>query len=98
MERPKQEDRCKRTMICTKDVDKLKKTLKIGDKLYYRTVIRENGENAVSKDEKVFVIKKFPHLVLVGNPKKPEKGMKTMTYKEILFQRKGLIWLNFKKE
>jgi hypothetical protein len=71
-------------MISIKDVDKLRKTLRIGDKL--------------SKDEKIFVLKKFPHLVLVGDPKRPEKGMRTMTYKEILFQRKGLIWLNFKKE
>ena len=81
-------------VITRKDVDKLRRTLKIGENLIYRSAIKETIDERIvmPKYEKVVVKKKYPHLVVVENPRRPGKALKTMTYKQILFQKRGLKW------
>lgn len=79
-----------RPVIRRKDVDKIKELVKIGDKFTYKTIYKDVGEGTVRpKLERVAVIRKFPHIVQVVNPKKPG-CIKSMTYTEILFQKMGL--------
>lgn len=89
-----------RPIISIKDVENLKKTLKVGDRLVYRSLIKEETDEKIvmPKSEKVIVVKKFPHLVQVENPHRPGKGIKTMTYIEILFQKRKIPWIGYGKE
>lgn len=77
-----------------KDVDKTRRNTKVGDKLIYTNHIKfsEDERIVIPKTEKVRVVKKYTHLVQVENPKRPDRGLRTMTYKEILFQKKGFIY------
>ena len=68
-------------LIRRKDVEKLKETVKEGDKI----ILEPSMENVV-------IIKKFPHLIRIENLKRPQKRMRTITYKELLFNNMGLIY------
>ncbi|WP_143318899.1 hypothetical protein [Clostridium sp. HBUAS56010] len=87
-------------IISIKDVENLKKALKVGDRLIYRSMIKEETDEriVIPKSEKVVVVRKYPHLVQVENPQRPGKGIKTMTYTEILFQRREIPWIGYGKE
>lgn len=64
-----------------KDVEKLKKTIKDGDKIILKPSM-----------EKVIIIKRFPNLIRIENLKRPQKRVRTITYKELLFNNMGLIY------
>lgn len=66
-------------LIRRKDVEKLKETVKEGDKIILKPSL-----------EKVVIIKKFPHLLRIENLKRPQKEMRIITYKELLFNNMGL--------
>lgn len=87
-------------IISIKDVEKLKRTLNVGDRLIYRSMIKEETDErfVMPKSERVVVVRKYPHLVQVENPHKPGKGIKTMTYIEILFQKRKFAWTGYGKE
>lgn len=68
-------------LIRRKDVEKLKETVKEGDKIILKPSL-----------EKVVIIKKFPHLLRIENLKRPQKEMRIITYKELLFNSMGLIY------
>ena len=59
-----------------KDVDKLRKTTKVGDKITYEM-------------EKVVVVNVFRNLIQVETVKKP-KRKQTITFADLLFNNKGL--------
>ena len=87
-------------IISIKDVENIKKTLKVGDRLIYRSMIKEETDEriVIPKSEKVVVVRKYPHLVQVENPRRPGNGIKTMTYIEILFQKRKIPWIGYGKE
>lgn len=67
-----------------KDVEKLKQTIKVGDKFTYRPT-----------KEKVTVVKVFPHLIQIESAKKPKRRfqiMRTITFVELLFNNMGLTY------
>lgn len=79
--------------IRNKDIKKLKDSVKIGDKLIYRTIFKDILDERISIPvlEPVIVVNKFDNLVQVKYAKRIDTGpIKTMTYKEILFQKMGL--------
>lgn len=72
------------------DVEKLKRSLKLGDYLSYTFDIKSTiKDRIVIPREKVIVIKKLKHLVIVDNPLFPGKTLRTISYKDILLQRNG---------
>lgn len=72
------------------DVEKLKKSLKVGDDLSYTFDIKSTiQDRIIIPREKVIVIQKLKHLVIVDNPLFPCKELRTITYKDILLQRNG---------
>lgn len=76
-------------IITRRVVENFKKAVKIGDKAIYKS-IHKDVENRTVRPilEKVVVVKKYPHIVLVVNPKKP-KQIRSMTYIELLIQKNG---------
>ena len=77
-------------IIFKKDVEKVRESVKIGDKFIYKTLYKDVGDKTVRpKLEEVVVIKKYPHVVQLVNPKRPDR-IRSMTYIEILFQKRGL--------
>lgn len=73
------------------DVEKLKKSIKVGDDLSYTSDIKSTiQDRIVIPRENVIVVKKLTHLVIVDNPLFPSKELRTITYKDILFQRNGV--------
>ena len=79
-----------RVRSSSSDVEKLKKSLKVGDNLSYTFDIKSTiQDRIVILREKVIVIKKLKHLVIVDNPLSPSKELRTITYKDILLQRNG---------
>ena len=73
------------------DVEKLKKSLKVGDDFSYAFDIKSTiQDRIVIPRENVIVIKKLKHLVIVLNPLSPCKELRTITYKDILLQRNGV--------
>lgn len=84
-----------KAVICKYDVKRLKDSIKVGDKLIYRTIFKDILDERVSISvmEPVIVVKKFDNLVQVKYTKRSDTWpLKTMKYEEILFQRKGLEW------
>lgn len=73
-----------------KDVEKLKQTVKVGDKFTYRPT-----------EEKVTVVKVFPHLIQIESVKKPKRRfqiMRTITFVELLFNNMGLTYRGKEQE
>ena len=62
-----------------KDVEKLRETVKVGDKITLKPTL-----------EKVVIIEKFSYLLRIENLKGRKKRMRTITYKELLFNNMGL--------
>lgn len=84
-----------KTVISKYDVKRLKDSIKVGDKLIYRTIFKDilNERVSISVQEPVMVVRKFDKLVQVKYTEQPDTlPLKTMKYEEILFQRKGLDW------
>ncbi|CUP47482.1 hypothetical protein [Hungatella hathewayi] len=77
------------------DIERLKESVKVGDRLIYRTIFRDilNERVSIPVQEPVTVVRKFDNLVQVKYTEQPDTlPLKTMKYEEILFQRKGLDW------
>lgn len=71
-----------------KDIDRIKRSIKTGDTLNYHMEIRsdENEGIMISITKKVVVLKKLPHLVIVGYPGEAVSN-KTITYKDLAIER-----------
>lgn len=82
----------KKIRIRVIDVEKLKRSLKVGDCLSFTpdTVCTVQDRIVIPK-ESVVITKKLSHLVIVDNPQRPSKELKTLTYKDILLERMGVI-------
>ena len=83
--------------IRQKDIDALKDKLKIGDHVTYRTESIDIKLGYVQKeDNDAVIVRKLPNAVIVeymakrGKNRVPERS--TITYREIFFQRMGLIY------
>lgn len=75
------------------DVEKIRKSVKVGDKFRYKTVHQDILNEKISNVvwEKVTVIKKYRHLVEVEYTNRPNMWpVKTMTYRELAFQKVGI--------
>lgn len=70
-----------RPVILRKDVDKIKESVKIGDKFIYKTIYKDVDDGTVRP--------KIERVAVVVNAKRPGH-LKSMTYIEILFQKMGL--------
>jgi len=84
-------------IIRQKDIDALRDKLKIGDHITYRTEAIDIKLGYVKKeDNDAVIVGKLPHAVIVeymakrGRNRVPVRN--TITYREIFFQRKGLIY------
>lgn len=76
-------------IITRRVVENFKKSVKIGDKAIYKSIYKDVEKRTVKPiKEKVVVVEKYPHIVLVVNPEKP-KRIKSMTYIELLLQKMG---------
>jgi hypothetical protein len=64
-----------------KDVEKLRENIKVGDKITLKPTM-----------EKVVIIEKFPFLLRIENLKWPQREIRTISYKELLFNNMGLIY------
>lgn len=82
-----------KTELTTDDVRKTKRTVKIGDKLRYKTVQQDILNEKITRVvwEKVIIKQKYDHLVEVEYTDRPNTWpVKTMTYKEVEFQKAGI--------
>ncbi|HCD43832.1 MAG TPA: hypothetical protein DEQ64_08885 [Lachnoclostridium sp.] len=70
-----------------KDVEKLRETVKVGDKITLKPTM-----------EKVVIIEKFPYLLRIENLKWTQREIRTISYKELLFNNMGLIYNREEKE
>lgn len=80
--------------VTIKDIECLKETLQIGEELILQSleVSEFNDRIMMPKKEQVIIIAKLPNMVVVRNLHIPSGPIKTITYKELAFQRKGLNW------
>jgi len=84
-------------IIRKNDIDALKDKLKIGDHVTYRTEAIDIKLGYVQKeDNDAVIVRKLPHTVIVEYMAKRGKNMvpvqTAITYREIFFQRRGLIY------
>lgn len=68
-------------LIGVKNVENLRNSIKVGDKITLRPSM-----------ERVKVIEKFPHLIRIQNKREPYWRIRTITYREILFNNRGLTY------
>jgi len=68
-------------------VEKLRETVKVGDKITLKPTM-----------EKVVIIEKFPYLLRIENLKWTQREIRTISYKELLFNNMGLIYNREEKE
>ena len=83
--------------IRQKDIDALRDKLKVGDKVKYQTEIIDDSPGRVQKqDNEATVTEKLPHMVIVEYMARRGRNMEpvrtAITYREIFFQRRGLIY------
>ncbi len=84
-------------IIRQKDIDALRDKLKVGDKVKYQTEIIDDSPGRVQKqDNEATVTEKLPHMVIVEYMARRGRNMEpvrtAITYREIFFQRRGLIY------
>jgi len=80
--------------LTVRDIEHLKETLQIGEVLTLQTleVSEFNDRIMLPKEEKVIVTAKLLHMAVVKSLHFPLGPTKTITYKELAFQKKGLSW------
>lgn len=76
------------TRITGADLEKFKRSLKIGARFVYRSYCKDFVKGARITVEKVAVIQKFPHIVKLASLKNPARVV-TMTYMELLMQKRA---------
>lgn len=77
-------------MLRVKDVEKLKQTVKVGDKFTYSPML-----------EKVVVVKVFHHLIQIESAKKQKRKapiIRTISFVELLFNNMGLTYRGKEQE
>jgi hypothetical protein len=74
--------------ITARDLEKFKKSLKIGARFVYESFRRDFVRGTRITSEKVTVVKKYPHIVELVSQKEPKRSV-TMTYTELLRQKKN---------
>lgn len=77
-------------MLRVKDVEKLKQTVKVGDKFTYSPTL-----------EKVVVVKVFRHLIQIESAKKQKRKapiIRTISFVELLFNNMGLTYRGKEQE
>lgn len=84
-------------IIRQKDIDALRDKLKIGDKVKYQTEIIDDNPGRVQKENNdAVVLRKLRNVALVEYKARRGRNMvpvrTAITYREIFFQRKGLIY------
>ena len=84
-------------IIRQKAVDALRDSIKIGDHVKYQTEIVDDRPGKVQKeDNDAVIVTKLPHVAMVEYRVKRGRStvikMAAITYREIIFQRKGLAW------
>lgn len=84
-------------IIRQKDIDALRDSLKIRDHVKFQTEIVDDRPGKVQKeDNDAVIVSKMQHVALVeymarrGRNQVPVRT--TVTYREIIFQRRGLIY------
>ena len=84
-------------IIRQKDIDAMRDSLKIGDHVKFQTEIVDDRPGKVQKeDNDAVIVSKLQHVALVeymarqGRNKAPVRT--AITYREIFFQRRGLIY------
>jgi len=76
------------TEITALDLEKFKRSLKIGAKFVYECFRKDFVRGTRVTPEKFVVAKKYPHIVVLVSLKDPKRSV-TMTYTELLMQKKG---------
>ena len=84
-------------IIRQKDIDALRDKLKVGDHVTYRTEAIDIKLGYVKKeDNDAVIVRKLPHVALVEYMAKRGRNTElirtAITYREIFFQRRGLIY------
>lgn len=77
-------------MLRMKDVERLKRTIKVGDKFTYRPTL-----------EKVVVVKVFRHLIQIESIRKQRRKMpiiRTISFVELLFNNMGITYRGKEQE
>nr|WP_288829073.1 hypothetical protein [uncultured Clostridium sp.] len=74
--------------ITALDLAEFKRSLKVGTKFVYESFRKDFVRGTRVTSEKVVVAKKYPHIVVLVSLKDPEWSV-TMTYTELLMQKKG---------
>lgn len=73
--------------ITARDLAEFKRSLKVGAKFVYRDYRKDFVQGTRIASEKVIVVRKYPHIVELVSLKDPMRSV-TMTYKELLMQKK----------
>ena len=73
--------------ITALDLVKFKRSLKIGARFDYESFRKDFVRGTRIASEKVIVVRKYPHIVELVSLKDPMRSV-TMTYKELLMQKK----------
>ncbi len=76
------------TEITALDLVKFKRSLKIGSRFVYESFCKDFVRGTRIASEKVIVVRKYPHIVELASLKDPKRSV-TMTYIELLRQKKG---------
>lgn len=74
--------------VTMQDMEKFKRSLKIGDKFIYQSYRKDFVKGSRVTAEKVVVVRKFPHLVKLTCIENPDREV-TMTYEELLRQKRA---------
>jgi len=75
------------TEITALDLVKFKRSLKIGARFDYESFRKDFVRGTRVTSEKVIVVRKYPHIVVLVSLKDPKRSM-TMAYTELLMQKK----------
>ena len=76
------------TEITVWDLERFKRSLKIGARFDYESFRKDFVRGTRVTSEKVVVARKYPHIVVLVSLKDPMRSV-TMTYKELLMQKKA---------
>jgi hypothetical protein len=74
--------------ITALDLEKFKRSLKVGSEFVYECFHKDFVRGTRITSEKVVVVRKYPHIVELVSSKDPKRSV-TMTYTELLRQKKG---------
>lgn len=72
--------------ITVRELEEFKRSVKVGDKFTYVSYRKDFVQGIQIESEKMFIVKKYPHIVEVASLKDPNRTA-TMTYTELLVQK-----------